>query len=157
MWREPKPSRIFTSSGKGGSDGKIVGEPRARARDAVLLEEEVGEVLVAHRRADLGRRSEHERGGERGAVRARGSPWSRSVSGTTSSTSWLVDERRKRSDVAGVVDAGNERLVIGVVERRREAIGVRGDGDRARTGERGHDVDALPRAGEENGCHGGRG
>ena len=62
----------------------------------------------------------------------------------------LVDDVAERADVAEVVDRRHERVVIGVVERRRQAVQVRGDGRRARPAERGDDVDALPRAREEN-------
>ena len=69
----------------------------------------------------------------------------------------LGDERRERRHVAGIVDPRDERHVIGVVERGRERVEVGGDRGGAGPAERGHDVDALAGAGEENRGHGGRG
>src|SRR6476620_5688299 len=46
-----------------------LGQPGAWARDPVLAEERVGEILVAHRAADLRGGREHEGGLERGARR----------------------------------------------------------------------------------------
>ena len=65
----------------------------------------------------------------------------------------LGHERRERGDVPGIVDARDERAVVGVVERRGERIEVGGDGRRAGAPEGAHDVDALARAGEEDGGH----
>ena len=47
----------------------------------------------------------------------------------------------------------DERLVVRVVERRRQRVEVGGDRGGTGPAERGHDVDALPRAGEEDGGH----
>ena len=69
----------------------------------------------------------------------------------------LGDERRERREVAGIVDPRHERHVVGVVERGRQPIEVGCDRRRAGPAERGHDVDALAGAGEENRCHGRRG
>ena len=57
----------------------------------------------------------------------------------------LADELLQRGEVAGVVDARNDRALVRVVERGRERVGV--DRDRARAGppEGGDDVDALAR------------
>ena len=65
----------------------------------------------------------------------------------------LVDEPAQRGDVAGVVDPRHERMVVGVVERGRERVEVGRDGRRAGAPERRDDVDALPRAGEEDRSH----
>jgi hypothetical protein len=74
----------------------------------------------------------------------RRTPWPR-----TRSCSGRQDSR--------VVDQRHDRALVRVVERRRERVGV----DRHRVGagpaERGDDVDALPRAGEEDGGHERRG
>ena len=47
-------------------------------------------------------------------------------------------------------------MLIGVVERGREPIGIRRNGCRAGPAERADDVDALSGTREENGCHGGQ-
>ena len=65
----------------------------------------------------------------------------------------LGDEPRERVDVARVVDARDERAVVGVVERGRERVEVGGDRRRAGAAERADDVDALARAGEEHRGH----
>jgi len=65
----------------------------------------------------------------------------------------VVDEPRERGDVARVVDPRDERVLVGVIERRRERVGVGRDRRRACAPELGHDVDALARAGEEDGRH----
>ena len=62
----------------------------------------------------------------------------------------LFDERRQRSDVAGVVDWRHERAPLRGVERGRELVDVGSNGRRAGLRERLDDVDALPGTGEEN-------
>ena len=79
--------------------------------------------------------------------------WSRSVSGTTSRDVVLGDERRERGHVARVVDARDERHLVGVVERGRERVEVGRDRRRAGPPEGAHDVDALSRAREEDRGH----
>jgi hypothetical protein len=69
----------------------------------------------------------------------------------------LGDDRRERVDVARVAHSRDERPVVGVVERGRERVEVGRDGRRAGPPEGAHDVDALPRAREEDGRHDGRG
>ena len=54
-------------------------------------------------------------------ARARRISWSRSVSGTTRLTSYSLSTLELR-DVAGVVYARHERVMVGVVERRRERV-----------------------------------
>ena len=118
----------------------------------MLLEEDVRDVLVGHRRAHLVRRREQQRRRERLAV-ARDDALVDVGHRHDEPDVVLGDERRERRHVAGIVDPRDERHVIGVVERRREAVEVGGDRRRAGPAERGHDVDALPGAGEENGGH----
>ena len=48
-------------------------------------------------------------------------------------------------------------MLVGVVERRGQAVEVGGDGGGPGFRERGDDVDALARAREEDGGHGWRG
>ena len=67
------------------------------------------------------------------------------------------DQVAQRVDVRRVVDARDQRPVVGVVERRRKLVDVCGDRRRAGATERGHDVDALPGAREEDGRHAGEG
>ena len=124
---------------------------------AVLLEEEVRDVLVAHRRG---------RPPATGRARAPARALSRDARedllvevGERHDEPHVVlgDERRERRDVAaGRRRAARAPCSIGVVERRRESVGVGRDRGRAGTAERGDDVDALAGAGEEHGGHGGR-
>ncbi len=69
----------------------------------------------------------------------------------------LGDERCERLDVAGIVDRRDERPAVGGVERRRELVEVDGERRRAGAPKRRDDVDALPRAGEEDDRHGAEG
>ena len=135
MWREPKPSRTFTSSGKRASSRHVRREPAARARDAAPLEEEVRVVLVADRPADLRLGHEHERGRERVALRGE---QDLVEVGQRHDQAHVVlgDQRGERRDVAGTVDASDERVMVGVVERRRERVEVGRDGRRAGPAER---------------------
>ena len=119
------------------------------------LEERVREVLVAHRRTHLGRRREHERGREGGTV-PRQNLLIEIGQRHDEADVVLGDEAGEGGNVAGVGDARNERHVIRVVERGSEPVEVRWRSSWRRPAERGHDVDALPGAGEENGSHGGR-
>ncbi len=65
----------------------------------------------------------------------------------------LADEVGEGVDVAGVGDARDDRLTVRVVQRRRERVRVGGERDAARSAKRADDVDALPRAGEEDDRH----
>jgi hypothetical protein len=65
----------------------------------------------------------------------------------------LLHELREPRDVLGRRDRRREHAVVGVVEGRRERVQVDGNGLGPRIPERGHDVDALARAGEEDGRH----
>ena len=122
----------------------------------MLLEEDVGDVLVRHRGAHLVGRREQERGLELRAA-ARDDALIDVGDGHDELDVVLGDERGERREVARVVDPGDERHVIRVVERGSQAVEVGCDRRRPGPLERGHDVDALPGAGEENRCHGGRG
>ena len=66
------------------------------------------------------------------------------------------DERGDLRHVARIVDAEDELIAVGVVERRREAVDVGRDRRRARPAEGRDDVHALSCAGEEDRCHGER-
>ena len=122
----------------------------------MLLEEQVREVLVAHRAADL-RRRDAARAPERATRGERErSSWSRSVSGITSRTSCSAHQLRERGNVRLVRDARHERHTVGVVQRRREPVDVGRDRGRARPREGADDVDALPGAREEDRGHGGQ-
>jgi hypothetical protein len=67
-----------------------------------------------------------------------------------------LDQRAQRGDVVRVVDPRDEGMLVGVVERRRELVGVRRNGRGSCPAERAHDVHALPGTREENGRHGGQ-
>ncbi len=69
----------------------------------------------------------------------------------------LGDERAQRGQVRRVVDARDERVAVGVVERRRERVDVRRERRRAGARERAEDVDPLAGAREEHGRHGRQG
>ena len=79
------------------------------------------------------------------------------MSGTTSLHVVLLDELRERRDVGRILDPRHEREVVRVPERGSERVEVGGDRRRARATEGRDDVDALPGAGEEDGCHGAQG
>ena len=117
------------------------------------LEEEVRLVLVAHRPADLRLGDEHERRRER-VARLREQHLVEVGERDDQANVVLRDERGKRRDVAGAVDARDERQVVGVVERGRHRVGVGGDGRRTGPAEGRDDIHALPGAGEEDGGHG---
>ena len=65
----------------------------------------------------------------------------------------LAHEPGERVHVVGIGDAGDDRLPVGVVERRGERVRVGGERDRTGGPERPHDVDALPGAREEDDRH----
>ena len=148
----PEPLAHLDQHGEAGVAGDLPGEPRPRARDVVLLEEAVGEVLVAHRAAHRGARRENER---RRELVTCGRDDLLVEIGERNDEAHVVlgDERGERGHVAGVVDPRDERGMVGVIERGRERVEVGGDRRRAGAAERAHDVDALPCAGEEDGCH----
>ena len=79
--------------------------------------------------------------------------WSRSVSGTTSRTSCSATSVGERRDVPGSSTRGTSARWWAWYSAGRERVEVGGDGGRARAPERAHDVDALARAGEEDGRH----
>ena len=62
----------------------------------------------------------------------------------------LADESCERRHVARLRDPWNDRLPIGVVQRRRERISVGTERDGSGCPERLDDVDALARAGEQD-------
>ncbi len=136
--------------------GDVGRQPRPRARDAVLLEERVGDVLVAHRRAHVEGRCEQQRRLQRVPM-AREDALVDVRHRHDEAHVVLGDEGSERRHVARIVDPGHERHVIGVVERGCEAVAVGCDRRRPRAAERGDDVDALTGAGEENCGHGRRG
>jgi hypothetical protein len=114
----------------------------------------VREVLVGHLRDDFGRRQEHScsdlvaRAGERELVEV--------GQGNDEADVVLGDECRELGDVTGVVDAQDELVSIGVVQRRSEWVDVGRDRRGAGSAERGDDVDPLAGAGEEDCGHGQR-
>ncbi len=118
----------------------------------MLHEEAVGEVLVAHRAAHRGARREDER---RRELVTCGRDDLLVEIGERNDKAHVVlgDERGERGHVAGIVDPRDERGVVGVIERGRERVEVGGDRRRPGAAERAHDVDALPCAGKEDGCH----
>ena len=150
MCREPKPSRL-DEYGKRGLGRELVGQPAGRRGDPTLLEEAVREVLVARAPHDLQRGQQHGRperftlGGQQLVVEV--GKWHDEPHAVG------VDQLTKRAQIGGIVDARNEREVVGVVERGRKLVDVGGDRRRPRPAEGGDDVDALPRAGEEDGRH----
>lgn len=62
----------------------------------------------------------------------------------------LRHECGEGGDVTRVVDTRRKGVLVRVVEGRGERIDVDGERARARAAERRDDVDALPRAGEED-------
>ena len=132
--------------------GDVGGEPRARARDPVRLEERVRQVLVAHRPAHLGCRGEHERGRQ---LLPGGRDDLLVEVGQRHDEPYVVigDEPRQRLHVRGIVDPRDDGPVMSVVERRGQRVEIAGDGGRTRSPEGAHDVDALAGAGEENRRH----
>ena len=68
----------------------------------------------------------------------------------------LLDERAQSRNVVRVVHPRDKGVLVGVVERRCERVGIRCNGCGAGSAERAHDVHALPGTREENGRHGGQ-
>ena len=112
----------------------------------------VREVLVAHLAADVRRGQEDERRRELVARLGQGDVVEVGERDDQAHVV-LADEPGERGDVARIVDARDERVVVGVVERRRQAVGVGDDRRRAGARELGHDVDPLPGAREEDCRH----
>ena len=110
----------------------LVRKPAPRARDPVLLEEDVREVLVPHRAADLQGGREHERRLEGGA---RGRDDLLVEVGQRHDEPHVVlrDERGERGDVPGVAHGRHERAMVGVVEGRCKRVEVGCDGRRTGT------------------------
>ena len=154
MWREPKPApgldehrvrqvvrqRVRAAS----SPARGCRAPR-RSRCASYLSS------VRRTTSGAGRRTSAPSSSVR---RSASSRWSRSASGTISRTPCSRTSSCERGEVAGIVDARNDRALVRVVERGRERVGVDRDRVRAGAAKRGDDVDALPGAGEEDGGHG---
>ena len=146
-------SRALTSTGNGESSGSSSGSQLGGDGIPCSLEEEVREVLVrraAARSPASGSRTSASSTSRRSA-RTR---WSRSVSGTTSRTSCVVDQVGERLEVRRVVDPRHDRARVarGRAPARAGSAStaiVRAPARR----ERRDDVDALPGAGEEDGGH----
>ena len=155
MWREPKPSRALTSTGNSSSAGTRSGSQLGGDGIPEPLEGLVGQVLVAHLLGHAGRREEQRRA----EVVARGGEDHLVEIGERDDQVDVVlgDEPGQLGHIAGVVHAEDELVTVRVVEGGRERVGVRGNGRRAGPAERRDDVDALPRAGEEDRRHGERG
>src|ERR687895_274567 len=100
--------------GKRGLGRELVGQPAGRRGDPTLLEEAVREVLVARAPHDLQRGQQHGRperftlGGQQLVVEV--GKWHDEPHAVG------VDELTKRAQIGGIVDARNEREVVGVVE-----------------------------------------
>src|SRR6266545_2404782 len=134
MPREPKPLRAFTSTGNSSSAGRssgshVSGEPMPRSTKS---------KCASH-------------------LSASASTISGAGSSTSAPSSSFAHESTQRRHVVRVVHARHERVRVGVVEGRREPVEVGRDRTGSGALERSHDVDALPRAGEENAGHGPRG
>jgi hypothetical protein len=65
----------------------------------------------------------------------------------------LLDEVAERIGVERVVDPGGDRVPVCVVERRSKLVCIGGDSGRAGIAECADDVDALPRAREQDCRH----
>ena len=155
MWREPKPFAGLHEHGELELGREILGQPARRRRDSERLEGLVGEVLVAHLLRHVRRRQE-ERCAE--LVTCAGEDQLVEIGERDDEVDAVLgDELRELRDVARIVDADDELVAVGVVERRRERVDVDGNGRRAGPAEGRDDVDALPCAGEEDRGHGERG
>ncbi len=120
----------------------------------MLLEEEVRGVLVLRTLDHLAGGEEDDRSVELGAV-LREQNVIEVGQGDNEADVVRAHELAQRRQVAGVDDAGDDRVHVGVVERGRERVRVDRDRRRAGAAERRDDVDALAGAGEENGRHAG--
>ena len=119
----------------------------------MLLEEQVGLVLVLGASDHLRSRQEHER-----SVELRSALGQEQVVevGERDHEPCLVraDELLQGREVTRTVDERHDRALVRVVERRRKRVGVDGNRARAGTAEGGDDVDPLSGAGEEDGGQG---
>ena len=120
MCREPKPSRTFTSTGKRTSSGTSSGSHVRGLAIPCASKKRCARYLSPIVRQTSGCGREHERRGERVPRRRRRSPGRGRSAARRSRTSCSATSRGERRDVAGVVDARDERAAIGVVERRRQ-------------------------------------
>jgi hypothetical protein len=132
--------------------GQVVGQPRGRRADSLLLEEEVRQVLVGAASDRVRLRDEDERAAELAAVLGEHEVIE---IGERDDQPDVVQahEVAERIDVSGIVDTRHERATIGVIQRRCERIDVCRDGCRAGDAEGGDDVDALTRAREQDCGH----
>ncbi len=155
MLREPKPRRALTSTGKGTSSGSSSGSQLGGEG----IPRDSKNVCARYLSAVI--RTTSSAGSRTTAPSVVAGPDELLVVevGQRHDQPDVVREHEvaDRVEVAGVVDARHERVAVGVVERRRERVDVGGDRRRAGAPERGHDVDALAGAGEEDGGHGRRG
>ena len=130
--------------------GDVLGQPAPRRRDPVLDEEPVCLELVGHARAIVGIGEEQEYAGASSSRARESTGWSRSFSGTIRRTSCSRMSAASAGTKPGSAYPRDDRLAIGVVERRRERVGVGAENIRAGSLEGPDDVDALARAGEED-------
>ncbi len=118
----------------------------------MLLEELVREVLVGAPRDGFDPGDEHERPTEVFAAVCEDMVVEVGERHDQANVVQL-DEIAQGREVADVVDARHERTAVGVVERRCELVDVDGDRRCAGFAKRGHDVDALPGAREQDDRH----
>ena len=158
MWREPKPSRGLHEHGEVELVRELAGQPARRRRDPELLEEARARGTCRPSRSTTSAAGSSTSAGS-SSPRALGEHQVVEVGERDDEPDVVLAATSSRSagDVAGVVDARHERVAVGVVERGRERVDVGGDRRRAGPSEGGDDVDALPRAGEEDRGHGERG
>ena len=131
---------------------KLLDQPACGRGDPALLEERVRDVLVSGPPHDLGVGKKHDRVqlvaplGQQQLVEVGQRDHQPDVVNT--------DQLLERGQIAWIVDPRDDRMHVGVVDRGRELVGV--DRERAGAGpaERGHDIHALPGAGEEDAGHG---
>ena len=120
----------------------------------MLLEEEMGKVLVAESLDDLRIRQQHDR--TELVARTREDDLVEIGQRHDQAYVVLLDERAQSRDVPRVVDPRDKGMLVGVVERGRKRVGIRRNGSGACPAEGVHDVDALSGTREENGRHGGQ-
>ncbi len=126
------PSR---AAGSGASAGTSSGSQLGGLGDAALLEEAGARGTCRRQRRQVSASGSSTSAGSSLRRSTASSVWSRSVSGTISRTSCSATSSRRRVDVARVVDAGDERVPVGVVEGGRERIDVGRDRRRPRARE----------------------
>ena len=140
---------------EGRAGGDVVREPCRRRRDPELLEEDVRKILVL-RALDHVCVGQQQDGSELIAAACKDGVIEIGERDDEVDPV-LAHELGERRDVGRIVDPRHERVLVGRVERRRQAVQVDRERVRPRASERLHDVDALPRAGEEDGAHRARG